>query len=136
MSADCSLLSKSSPLPPSPPTYAGALRTLARFLPSNNSPLQQPLEYALAAYSEAVNPGSIWTAVSALSWLNLSTSFPTSTLRSAAPSPGIDAAAPPVIRQLWFHPDDIHIVSTVDADFNAAANVSFELTLHTLFPDG
>ena len=50
---------------PSLATYASALRTLVQYLTSNNSPLQSQLEYAFAAYSDAVGPGRIWIAVSA-----------------------------------------------------------------------
>ena len=87
--------------PPSLATYASALRTLVRYLPSNTSPLQQQLEYAFAAYSETVNAGRIWTAISALTWaqrLHLLPPFDLEVCRAIAR--GIDAAAPPVIRQL------------------------------------
>ena len=86
--------------------------------------------YALAAYSDCVNPGRIWTAVSALTWaqrLHLLPPIDLETCRAIAR--GVDATAAPIIRQLWFHPADLHVVSTVDADFDAAAHTSFDLML-------
>ena len=90
--------------PTSLSTYASALRSLVRFLPRSPSPLQQQLEHTLAAYSESVNPGRLWTAVSALTWahkLHLLPYFHLNICKAIVS--GVQARAPPVIRQLWFH---------------------------------
>ena len=117
--------------PASLQAYASALRSLVRHLPLlSTSPLQQQLEFALAAYSDTVHPGRVWTAVSALCWaqrLHLLPPFDLDVCRAIAR--GVDASAPPVIGQLWFHPTDLHVLSTVDPDFDAAAHVSFDLML-------
>ena len=116
--------------PTSLSSYASALRTLARYIPRNFSPLQQQLEDALASYSDCVSPGRIWTAVSALTWANKFHLLPSLDLEIfRAIARGIDAKAPPVVRQLWFHPSDLPALSTGDADFETAALLSFDLML-------
>ena len=117
---------------PSLSTYASVLRTLARYLPLNKLPLQQQLEDALASFSDSVSAGRIWTAVSALTWahkLHLLPQLDLEIFRSIAR--GIDAKAPPVIRQLWFHPSDLSLLSNLDADFEAAALLSYDLMLRS-----
>ena len=117
--------------PASLQAYASAIRSLVRHLPLlSSSPLQQQLEFALAAYSDTVHPGGVWTAVSALCWaqrLHLLPRFDRDVCRAIAR--GVEASAPPAIRQLWFHPADLHILSSIDADFDAAAHLSFDLML-------
>ena len=116
--------------PPSILTYASALRTLARYVTLEQQPFSQQVEDALASYSAHVAPGRVWTTVSSLSWaqrLRLIPAFNPEVCRAIAR--GISTAAPPVIRQLWFHPADLPILSTVDLDFEAAAHVSFDLML-------
>ena len=48
---------------------------------------------------------------------------------TSAVARGVEASAPLIIRQLWFHPADFHILSSIDTDFDAAAHVSFDLIL-------
>ena len=116
--------------PPSILTYASALRTLARYITLEQQPFSTQVEDVIASYSEHVAPGRVWTTVSALSWaqrLHLIPTFDPEICRAIAR--GISSAAPPVIRQLWFHPADLPILSTVDPDFEAAAHLSFDLML-------
>ena len=118
---------------PSLKTYASALRSLIRYLP--RSPLlslQQQLEHALAAYSDAVTAGRLWTAVSALAWAHKLHLLPPLDLTIfKAIASGVQAKAAPVIRQLWYHPSDLFLLSSVDADFEAAAHISFDLMLRS-----
>ena len=42
---------------------------------------------------------------------------------------GYDSSATPAPRQQWYHPSDLPILSTIDDDFTAPANLSFDLML-------
>ena len=77
-----------------------------------------------------MSPGRLWSTLAALDWATRLRLFPTVDLRlSKAITRGVEAASPPRNKQLWFHPLDLPILSRVDADFEAAGLLSFDLML-------
>ena len=113
-------------------TYSSALFTLSRYCTPTHSSFFSAIAHALAEYSTAVLPSRLWTAISALTWAKrLSLLPPFDLLVCQAIGRGVEAAQPPILRQLWFHPTDMPVLSRIDADFECAAHLSFDLMLRS-----
>jgi len=111
-------------------TYASCLRTLARLLSSDTQSLSSQLVQAIATYSTTVSPTRVWTMLSALSWATRLQLLPPLDLTLArAVAQGNQHSQPTPIRQLWFHPSDLGILSNIDLDFETAGNLCFDLML-------
>ena len=115
---------------PSLATYASTLRTLARYIPLASGTLASHIADALASYSEHVSPSRVWSTISALHWATRLKLLPPLNLDVCrAIAQGISSATPTDVRQLWFHPSDLGILSSIDPDFETAAHLPFDLML-------
>lgn len=77
-----------------------------------------------------MGPSRIWATVSALGLAHKLHLIPPCDLPLChAIARGYDSSANPTPRQLWFHPADLPLLATLDEDFTAAANLSFDLML-------
>ena len=111
-------------------SYASILRTLARHAPTNNKDFADSLEAAFASMSSTSSPNRSWSIMAALQLaLQLRLIPPFDLGLCKAMARGANAKQSTVDRQLWFHPDDLHIVDKMDSDFSAAAHCSFDLML-------
>jgi len=111
-------------------TYGSCLRTLARLLSSDTQSLSSQLVQAIATYSTTVSPTRVWTMLSALSWATRLQLLPPLDLTLArAVAQGNQHSQPTPIRQLWFHPSDLGILSNIDLDFETAGNLCFDFML-------
>ena len=101
---------------------------LSRFCihPSHSVPHQ--IELALAK-AKAVGPSRLWCAVSALTFVHKLRLIPEINLSICqAIARGHSASSPTPIRQLWFHPADLHILSSLGDD-DCAELLSLDLML-------
>ena len=111
-------------------TYASALCVLSRYCLHTSLPLPQQIELALAEYAKSVGPSRLWTTVSALSFAHKLRLLPEISLTVCQfLARGHSASAETPVRQLWFHPADLHTLSSMDDDFQCAALLSFDLML-------
>jgi hypothetical protein len=111
-------------------TYASALCVLSRYCLHTSLPLPQQIELALAEYAKSVGPSRLWTTVSALTFAHKLRLLPEISLTVCQfLARGHSASAETPVRQLWFHPADLHILSSMDGDFQCAALLSFDLML-------